>query len=60
MMLKYFRIKYLFLGLKDSHRKKIQAGNCAKEWQLNQRKPQEVKINSYKLSKKNNGKKRKG
>ena len=49
-MLKYFRIKYLFLGLKDIHRKKIQAGNCAKEWQLNQRKPQEVKINSYKLS----------
>ena len=60
MMLKYFRIKYLFLGLKDIHRKNLQAGNCAKEWQLNQRKRQEVKINSYKLSKKNNGKKRKG
>ena len=60
MMLKYFRIKYLFLGLKDIHRKNLQAGNCAKEWQLNQRKPKEVKLNSYKLSKKNNGKKRKG
>ena len=31
----------------------LQAGNCAKECQLNREKPQEVKGNSYKLSKTN-------
>ena len=37
----------LYLCLCDSCRKLLQAGNCAKECQLNRAKPQEVKDNSY-------------
>ena len=49
----YFCIKELCHCDKSNHRKNVQAGNCAKECQLNQAKPREVKDNSYKLSKKN-------
>ena len=53
MLWKYFCIKYLCLCVKDSNRKNLQACNCARERQLNQVKPWEVKENSYRLSKTN-------
>ena len=46
MLWKYFCIKDLFRRVKDIHRKNLQAGNCAKECQLNRAKPREVKDNS--------------
>ena len=52
MLWKYFRINDFCLHVKGNHRKNLQAGSCAKECQLNWKKPREVKYNSYKLSKK--------
>ena len=52
MLQKYFCIKVLCLWIKDIHRKNLQAGNCAKECQINWEKPWEVKDNSHKLLKK--------
>ena len=52
MLQKYFCIKDLCLWIKDIHRKNLQAGNCAKECQINWEKPWEVKDNSHKLLKK--------
>ena len=45
------------LSVKDIHKKNLQAAKYAKECQLNQEKPREVKDSSYKFSKKINGKK---
>ena len=52
MLWKYFCIKDNSLVIEEKHRKNLQAGNCVKECELIQAKPQEVKDNSYKLSKK--------
>ena len=51
MLRKYFRVKYLCRHVIDNHSRNLQAGNCAKECQLNHAKPQEIKDNSYILSK---------
>ena len=53
----YISISYLCLSVKDIHKKNLQAAKYAKECQLNQEKPREVKDSSYKFSKKINGKK---
>ena len=48
--------KYLCRHAKDNqmnHGRNLQAGNCAKECQLNWEKPLEVKDNTYKLSETN-------
>ena len=52
MLRKYFRVKCLCRHVIDNHSRNLQAGNCAKECQLNHAKPQEIKDNSYILSKK--------
>ena len=51
MLWKYLCIKDLCLHVKDNYRKNLQAGNCAKERQLNHAKLREIKDNSYKFSK---------
>ena len=51
MLRKYFYIKYLCRNVIYNHSRNLQADKCAKEWQLNQAKLQEIKDNSYKLSK---------
>ena len=49
-------VKDLCLRVRDNHRKKLQAGNCAKECQLIRAKSRKVKDSSYKLLKKANHK----
>ena len=58
MLQKYICIKYLYLRVKENHKKNLQAGNCAKECQLNWENRRKVKNNSYKLSKEQTIKKR--
>ena len=51
MLRKYFGVKYLCRHVIDNHSRNLQASNGSQECQLNQGRPQDVKDNSYKLSK---------
>ena len=51
MLRKYFGVKYICRHVIDNHSRNLQASNGSKECQLNQGRPQDVKDNSYKLSK---------
>lgn len=58
MLCKYFCIKDLCLHVKVIRRKNLQASNFVKEGKAKPGKATKNKKNSYKLSQKNNGKKR--